>query len=136
MLVGSEVVMSKVLYTLNLLIFDWIIMSLPPCPSCQSEYVYQDQSQLICPECAFEWNPVETAAEAEINVKDANGTRLEEGDKVTLAKDLKVKGSSLVLKIGTKATVRRIVDGKDHQLDCKVEGAGEMMVTAQFVKKA
>lgn len=111
-------------------------MSLPPCLNCQSEYVYQDQSQLICPECAYEWNPTEAAAEAEINVKDANGTRLEEGDKVTLAKDLKVKGSSLVLKIGTKATVRRIVDGKDHQLDCKVEGAGEMMVTAQFVKKA
>ncbi|WP_064607072.1 zinc ribbon domain-containing protein YjdM [Photobacterium sp. J15] len=111
-------------------------MSFPPCPNCQSEFVYQDQNHLVCPECAHEWNPSEVAAEDTITVKDANGTLLAEGDKVTLAKDLKVKGSSLVLKIGTKAAIRRIVDGKDHQLDCKVDGAGEMMVTAQFVKKA
>jgi len=111
-------------------------MSLPPCPKCQSEFVYEDQSLLICPECAFEWNPQELAEESAIKVKDANGTLLAEGDKVTLAKDLKVKGSSLVLKIGTKAVVRRIVEGKDHQLDCKVDGAGEMMVTAAFVKKS
>ncbi|MDA0148500.1 zinc ribbon domain-containing protein YjdM [Vibrio sp. LaRot3] len=110
-------------------------MSFPPCPSCHSEYVYQDQAHLVCPECAHEWNPSEPD-EAAITVKDANGTLLSEGDKVTLAKDLKVKGSSLVLKIGTKAIIRRIVEGKDHQLDCKVDGAGEMMVTAQFVKKA
>lgn len=112
------------------------MMPLPPCPSCKSEYVYQDQSHLICPECAFEWNPEELAAEQTVVVRDVNGTQLAEGDKVTLAKDLKVKGSSLVLKIGTKALVRRINDGKDHQLDCKVDGAGEMMITAQFVKKA
>lgn len=111
-------------------------MSLPPCPSCQSEYVYQDQTNLVCPECAFEWNPDQVAQEEAISVKDANGTLLSEGDRVTLAKDLKVKGSSLVLKIGTKAVVKRIVDAKDHQLDCKVDGAGEMMVTAAFVKKA
>lgn len=111
-------------------------MSFPPCPSCQSEYVYQDQTNLVCPECAFEWNPDQVAQDEAINVKDANGTLLSEGDRVTLAKDLKVKGSSLILKIGTKALVRRIVDGKDHQLDCKVDGAGEMMVTAAFVKKA
>ncbi len=111
-------------------------MSLPPCPSCQSEYVYQDQEQLICPECAHEWNPAEVAQEELITVRDTNGTLLSEGDKITFAKDLKVKGSSLVLKIGTKAVVRRIVEGKDHQLDCKVDGAGEMMITAQFVKKA
>ncbi|WP_367989555.1 zinc ribbon domain-containing protein YjdM [Vibrio sp. NTOU-M3] len=109
-------------------------MSSPPCPNCQSEYVYQDQNHLVCPECAYEWDP--SVVEEQISVKDANGTALAEGDKVTLAKDLKVKGSSLVLKIGTKAIVRRIVDGKDHQLDCKVDGAGEMMVTAKFVKKA
>lgn len=108
-------------------------MSLPPCPNCQSEYVYQDQSQLVCPECAHEWNPDEDLS---LKVKDANGTLLSEGDKVTLAKDLKVKGSSMILKIGTKAIIRRIQEGKDHQLDCKVDGAGEMMVTAQFVKKA
>lgn len=69
-------------------------------------------------------------------VKDANGTLLSEGDKVTLIKDLKVKGSSIVLKIGTKAVIKRLKEGKDHQLDCKVDGAGDMMVTAQFVKKA
>lgn len=110
-------------------------MSFPPCPNCQSEFVYQDQNHLICPECAHEWNPEEVAADEAILVKDANGTLLSEGDKVTLAKDLKVKGSSLVLKIGTKAVIRRIKQGKDHQLDCKVDGAGEMVVTAQFVKK-
>ncbi|MBR9875923.1 PhnA domain-containing protein [Vibrio sp. J1-1] len=109
-------------------------MAFPPCPNCQSEYVYQDQNHLICPECAYEWNPSEV--EEVFSVNDANGTLLTEGDKVTLAKDLKVKGSSLVLKIGTKAVIRRIVEGKDHQLDCKVDGAGEMMVTAKFVKKA
>ena len=112
-------------------------MSLPPCPKCNSEFVYQDQSHLICPECAYEWNPSEISAEEDsLNVKDANGTLLQEGDKVTLIKDLKVKGSSQVLKIGTKAVIRRIVEGKDHELDCKVAGAGEMMVTAKFVKKA
>jgi len=110
-------------------------MSYPPCPQCQSEYVYQDQEQLVCPECAYEWNPFE-AADDTPNVKDANGTQLSEGDKVTIAKDLKVKGSSQVLKIGTKAVIRRIVDGKDHQLDCKVDGTGEMMITAKYVKKA
>lgn len=111
-------------------------MSLPPCPSCQSEYVYQDQTNLVCPECAYEWNPKEMAEEEMITMKDANGSTLQEGDKVTLAKDLKVKGSSQVLKIGTKAVIRRIVDGKDHQLDCRIDGAGDMMVTAKFVKKA
>lgn len=109
-------------------------MSLPPCLSCQSEYVYQDQYQLICPECGFEWNPAQVDEQPQ--VKDANGTLLSEGDKLTLAKDLKVKGSSLVLKIGTKAVIKRINDGKDHQLDCKVDGVGEMVITAKFVKKA
>ena len=111
-------------------------MSLPPCPNCQSEYVYQDQANLVCPECAYEWNPEEVAEEETIIMKDVNGTLLQEGDKVTLIKDLKVKGSSLVLKIGTKAVIKRIVEGKDHQLDCKLDGAGDMMVTAKFVKKA
>ncbi|MBS63086.1 zinc ribbon domain-containing protein YjdM [Salinisphaera sp.] len=111
-------------------------MSLPPCPECQSEFAYRDQALLVCPECAHEWNPDEVALEDKPRVKDANGTDLSEGDKVTLAKDVKVKGSSTVLKIGTKAVVRRILDAKDHELDCKVDGAGEMMVTAAFVKKA
>jgi protein PhnA len=113
-----------------------IAMTLPVCLNCQSEYVYQDQEQLICPECGYEWNPEDKAQEAIITAKDANGTTLNAGDKITLAKDLKVKGSSMVMKIGTKAQIRSIVEGKDHQLDCKVDSAGEMMITAAFVKKA
>lgn len=111
-------------------------MSLPNCLKCQSEYVYQEQTLYICPECGFEWDPKQLAAENEIIVKDVNGARLNSGDKVTLIKDLKVKGSSSVLKIGTKALIRHIKEGKDHQLDCKVDGAGEMVITAKFVKKA
>ncbi|NOH82064.1 alkylphosphonate utilization protein [Vibrio sp. RE86] len=112
-------------------------MSLPPCPNCSSEYVYQDQTNLVCPECAYEWNPAEIEAEKEANaVRDVNGVILEQGDKVHFIKDLKVKGSSKVLKVGTKATIRGINDGKDHQLDCRLDGGGEMMVTAKYVKKS
>ena len=110
-------------------------MSLPKCPKCESEYVYQDQELLICPECAYEWNPADEI-EAAVTAKDTNSAILNEGDKTTLVKDLKVKGSSLVLKIGTKALIKRIFDKKDHQLDCKVDGVGDMIVTAKFVKKA
>jgi len=108
----------------------------PLCPKCKSEYVYQDQTLLICPECNYEWDPSEIETEETVTAKDANGTIISEGDKVTVIKDLKIKGSSQVIKIGTKAVVRRIQDTKDHQLDCKVDGVGEMMVTAKFVKKA
>lgn len=111
-------------------------MSLPACLKCQSEFVYQDQSQLICPECGYEWNPTEVKEENTIEVKDFNGTLLTDGDKVTVVKDLKIKGSSQVIKIGTKAVIKRVLDKKDHELDCKVDGVGEMMVTAKFVKKA
>ena len=111
-------------------------MSTPPCPKCQSEYVYPDQNNLICPECGHEWNPTAVNSDDVITVKDANGTLLVDGDKVTVAKDLKIKGSSQVIKIGTKAVIRRVLDKKDHELDCKVDGVGEMMVTAKFVKKA
>ncbi len=111
-------------------------MSFPPCPQCNSEYVYEDQNNLVCPECAHEWDPNAVDTDDVINVKDANGTLLADGDKVTVAKDLKIKGSSQVIKIGTKAVVRRVLDKKDHELDCKVDGVGEMMVTAKFVKKA
>ena len=106
---------------------------MPNCPKCESEYVYQDQSLWVCPECSFEWN-LEEVKEDNV-VKDANGTLLAAGDKVTMVKDLKIKGRSQVIKIGTKARVRRVFDKKDHQLDCKVNGVGEMMVTAKFVKK-
>jgi len=111
-------------------------MPLPSCPKCQSDYVYEDQTLLICPECAFEWDPTQNDDDDAIKVKDANGTLLAEGDKVTVVKDLKIKGSSQVIKIGTKAVIRWIKDTKDHELDCKVDGVGEMMVTAKFVKKA
>lgn len=110
--------------------------SIPACPKCESEYVYQDQSLLICPECSYEWDPSEIDEDDVVSVKDANGALLAEGDKVTVIKDLKIKASSQVIKIGTKALVRRIRDTKDHELDCKVDGVGEMMVTAKFVKKA
>lgn len=110
--------------------------TLPPCPKCQSEYVYQDQSMLLCPECGYEWNPDHpNDSDEAMTVKDANGTLLQEGDKVTLIKDLKVKGTSSVLKVGTKAVIKRLVEG-DHDLDCKVDGAGAMMLKSEFVKKA
>ncbi|MFC3032901.1 zinc ribbon domain-containing protein YjdM [Pseudoalteromonas fenneropenaei] len=110
--------------------------TIPPCPKCQSEYAYQDQQMLICPECAHEWNPDAVVVDEDaLLIKDANGTQLADGDKVTLIKDLKVKGSSMVLKIGTKATIKRLVAG-DHDLDCKVDGAGDMMLKSEFVKKA
>ena len=109
--------------------------SLPPCPKCSSEFAYQDQEMLICPECGHEWNPSQAEASDGLVLKDAVGNDLAEGDKVTLIKDLKVKGSSLVLKVGTKATIKRFVDG-DHDIDCKVEGAGAMMLKSKFVKKS
>lgn len=111
--------------------------TLPPCPKCQSEYTYQDQSLLICPECAFEWNPnqAEAADEDQFVVKDAHGNILQDGDFVTLIKDLKVKGSSSTAKIGTKVKINRLVDG-DHNIDCKIDGIGQMMLKSKFVKKA
>ena len=108
--------------------------TLPLCPKCASEYVYQDQALLICPECSYEWDPTEPD-EDELVVKDIHGNRLAVGDKLTLVKDLKVKGSSIVLKIGTKATIKRLVDG-DHPLDCKLDGYGDMLIKADKVKKA
>ncbi|MBU2886259.1 PhnA domain-containing protein [Gilvimarinus agarilyticus] len=111
-------------------------MNLPACPQCQSQFSYQDQHMMICPECGFEWNPTAPDDLDVFTVQDANGNALTEGDSVTCVKDLKVKGSSQPIKIGTKARIKRIRDTKDHQLDCKVDGAGEMFITAKFVKKA
>jgi protein PhnA len=102
---------------------------------CQSEYVYEDQANRVCPECGHEWNPKDSDDD-DFVVRDSNGNLLEVGDQITLIKDLKVKGSSQPLKIGSKTTIRRIVEGKDHELDCKFAGVGEFMVTAKFVKKA
>lgn len=114
-------------------------MSLPTCPECNSAFAYEYQGLLVCPECGHEWDPQEGASseeqEATLQIKDANGNPLLAGDKVTLIKDLKVKASSAVLKIGTKATIKQLVDA-DHDIDCKVDGAGDMMLKSQFVKKA
>ena len=109
---------------------------LPPCPQCQSTYTYEDQAKLICPECAHEWDINQPAQiEEKLVIKDAHGTQLQEGDKITLIKDLKIKGTSGVMKVGTKAIIKRLVDG-DHDLDCKVDGEGAMMLKSEFVKKA
>ena len=107
-----------------------------PCPKCQSPYVYQDGALLICPECAHEWPPQAQSepVASEKMVRDANGTELKDGDTVTVIKDLKVKGSSSVVKVGTKVKNIRLVDG-DHDIDCKIPGIGPMGLKSQFVKK-
>lgn len=110
---------------------------LPPCPKCKSEYTYDDGTGLlVCPECAHEWSPTEAAAVADDvrEVRDAVGNVLQDGDTVTVIKDLKVKGSSLVVKVGTKVKGIRLVEG-DHDIDCKIDGIGAMGLKSQFVKK-
>lgn len=111
--------------------------ALPNCPDCKSEYTYEDGVLLVCPECAHEWNlTTETEnTEEEQLVKDANGTPLKDGDAVTVLKDLKVKGSSSTLKIGTKVKSIRLVEG-DHNIDCKIDGFGAMKLKSEYVKKA
>lgn len=109
---------------------------IPNCPACGSEYAYQDGALFVCPECAHEWSGTEQAvADNASQVRDANGNVLQDGDTVTVIKDLKVKGSSLVVKVGTKAKNIRLVDG-DHDIDCKVDGIGPMKLKSEFVKKA
>lgn len=102
-------------------------MSLPNCPKCNCEYTYEDGAMLVCPECGHEWNPneVEVAQEDVLIVKDANGNLLADGDTVTIIKDLKVKGASSALKVGTKVKNIRLVHG-DHNIDCKIPGFGAM----------
>ncbi len=110
---------------------------LPKCPQCSSEFTYEDGSLYICPECAHEWSKDAAAAEGgeqQKVVKDANGNGLQDGDTVTVIKDLKVKGSSLVVKVGTKVKNIRLVDG-DHDIDCKIDGVGAMGLKSEFVKK-
>lgn len=108
---------------------------LPPCPQCSSVYTYEDCDLLVCPECAHEWTASESEAEAETCVvRDANGNVLNEGDTVTVIKDLKVKGSSQVVKVGTKVKNIHLVDG-DHDIDCKIKGIGAMGLKSEFVKK-
>ena len=107
---------------------------LPPCPQCQSTYTYEDGALLVCPECAHEWTPGSAAAAAGPVWRDANGTELADGDTVTVIKDLKVKGSSQVVKVGTKVKNIRLVEG-DHDIDCRIDGVGQMGLKSEFVKK-
>ncbi len=109
-------------------------MSAPLCPQCGSEYAYPDGSQWLCPECAHEWMEGETGADDAATVRDANGTPLQDGDNVVLIKDLKVKGSSQVLKQGTKVKGIRLQEG-DHDIACKIDGT-PMNLKSEFVKKA
>lgn len=107
----------------------------PNCPECRSTYTYHDGNMLVCPECAHEWNIDEQQAQDESSgVVDSNGNPLADGDCVTVIKDLKVKGSSSVVKVGTKVKNIRLVDG-DHDIDCKIDGIGSMKLKSQFVKK-
>ncbi len=110
---------------------------LPNCPKCNSEYTYEDGNLLVCPECAYEWTLESEAASAtgEKVFKDAHGTVLNDGDFVTVIKDLKVKGSSSPIKIGTKVKIIRLVDG-DHDIECRIDGFGAMELKTEFVKKA
>lgn len=111
-------------------------MQLPSCPKCASEYTYQDNNTYICPECAYEWGShVATDEDERLIVKDAHGNTLTDGNSVTLIKDLKVKGSSSMLKIGTKVKNIRLVAG-DHNIDCKIEGIGAIKLKSEFVKKS
>lgn len=110
--------------------------SLPPCPKCQSEYTYEDNGMIVCPECGYEFNESEPGAQDDdqLIVKDANGTLLADGDSVTIIKSLKVKGASSMLKIGTKVKNIRLCEG-DHNIDCKIDGFGAMKLKSEFVKK-
>lgn len=109
--------------------------TLPNCPKCGSTYTYEDGALLVCPECAHEWSATADVATETARVwKDANGNLLQDGDSVTVIKDLKVKGSSSVVKVGTKVKNIRLIEG-DHDIDCKIDGFGSMQLKSEFVKK-
>jgi len=113
------------------------MITLSKCPQCNSEYTYEDGSLFVCPECTHEWSkdaPPESTEE-ELVIKDAFGNVLNNGDSVTVIKDLKIKGSSSVVKVGTKVKNIRLVDG-DHDIDCKIDGIGSMSLKSELVKKA
>jgi protein PhnA len=112
--------------------------TLPPCPECSSEYTYEMGALLVCPECAHEWSRAADAEEepAAATIKDAVGNILADGDTVTVIKDLKVKGSSAPIKVGTKVRGIRLVNGVGgHDIDCKVDGFGPMQLKSSVVKK-
>lgn len=110
------------------------MFTLPNCPKCNSEYTYESDIFYVCPECGHEWPMTEQEAE-EFTVKDANGNILKDGDSVTIIKDLKVKGSSSTLKMGTKVKSIRLIEEGDHNIDCKIDGFGAMKLKSEFVKK-
>jgi protein PhnA len=107
---------------------------LPNCPQCSSTYTYEDGSNYVCPECAHEWSATATESNDEKVVRDAYGNVLSDGDAVTVIKDLKVRGTSSVVKVGTKVKNIRLVEG-DHDIDCKIDGIGSMQLKSEFVKK-
>ncbi len=108
---------------------------MPDCPKCSSSYVYEDRGMFNCPECAHEWSKDAVGDEDSAPViRDSNGTVLADGDTVSVIKDLKVKGSSSVVKVGTKVKNIRLVDS-DHDIDCKIPGVGPMGLKSEFVKK-
>ncbi len=112
--------------------------TLPQCPKCNSEYTYEDGDRYVCPECAHEWSKEASAVEEKEEkrvVKDAFGTLLQDGDTITVIKDLKIKGSSSVVKVGTKVKNIRLVEG-DHDIDCRIDGIGAMSLKSEFVKKS
>lgn len=110
--------------------------SLPRCPACNSEYTYEDGDNFVCPECAHEWPQQATASADEARViRDSNGNVLQDGDTVTVIKDLKIKGSSQVVKVGTKVRNIRLVGG-DHDIDCRIDGIGAMKLKSEFVRKS
>jgi len=108
--------------------------ALPNCPACDSTYTYEDRELFVCPECEHEWRDGESNEETASVIKDAHGNTLSDGDTITVIKDLKVKGSSAVVKVGTKVKGIRLVEG-DHDIDCKIKGIGPMKLKSEFVKK-
>lgn len=109
--------------------------SLPPCPECNSAFTYEDGIQYICPECGHEWSTEATTEANGLMVKDAHGNLLQDGDAVTVIKDLKIKGASQTVKVGTRVKNIRLVEG-DHNIDCRIDGIGAMQLKSEFVKKA
>lgn len=107
---------------------------LPACPKCESPYTYEDGSLFICPECTHEWTALSENEDTDDTIRDSNGAELKDGDTVTVIKDLKIKGTNDVVKVGTKVKNIRIVGG-DHDIDCKIPGIGPMALKSEFVKK-
>ncbi len=110
----------------------------PNCPKCAYEYPYEKGEVYVCSDCSHEWlinsALVEAKEEGSSPAKDANGNLLNDGDSVTVIKDLKIKGGSSVVKVGTKVKNIRLVEG-DHNIDCKIDGIGAMKLKSEFVRK-